>query len=311
MNDYLIIILFALPVAYVAINFLWHKLYYYWPNNNPYKIFTTEFDQISYAADIPEIITNISLDYENGHCSEDSTLWVDNIAASQTIFEELSVEYADDIQDDINFSDTAIIFLLDQSGSMRGNAIQQLAAAIKLMAVRLNQKNIPFEILGFSTAGWHGGFARKKWKSRFNFKRPGRLCALHHIIYNEFDMPMKQAAWEVMLHPDILRENIDGEALLWASERLRKRNEKRKILIGVTDGAPVDDSTLLNNGPDILFDHYQLVAEQLRADNDIIYAELGIESDRSENYDLYDHVYYLENIYPQMEALLKNAVSKP
>ncbi len=312
MADFLIIVvltLFGALCVYMIIRFLLHKLYYYWPNNKPYKIFTTEFDQINYAVEIPQIITDISPDYENGYCSEDSTVWADNIAASQSIFEKLSVKYVDDILDDINFSDTAIVFLLDQSGSMKGDKFEHIAASIKLMSEKLGQKNIAYEILGFSTAGWLGGFALKKWRSQFKFKRPGRLCALHHIIYNEFDMPMKQEAWEVMLNPDILRENIDGEALLWARTRLQNRSESKKILVTISDGAPVDDATLTYNDPNILWDHYQLTAEQLRLDDDIVFAGLGIEYEDNQSYDIYEHVDDFEGIFPALAILLKASIN--
>jgi cobaltochelatase CobT len=171
----------------------------------------------------------------------------------------------------INPQDLVIALLIDQSGSMKGSPIAFAGVAATLLADLVDRLGARTEILGFSTAGWRGGNARARWLENGRPARPGRLCALMHVIYKSADESTLGAeARRVMVHPDLLRENVDGEALLWARDRLIARPERHKLLIVVSDGAPVDDSTLQANGPSILHRHIMKVVHDVEAEGLIV-----------------------------------------
>jgi cobaltochelatase CobT len=179
------------------------------------------------------------------------------------------------------FDNAAILFLVDQSGSMKGEPMAWVAAGLRHLADDLAHAGGSVEIVGFTTAGWRGGFAREKWLANKRPKRPGRLCALLYIRYKKFEEPtLLSDAWKAMLDPNILRENVDGEALVWASEKLAERGEQRKMLVVVSDGAPVDDSTLMENGESYLHNHLQRTVAEIQALGRFPLAAIGV------NYDL-------------------------
>lgn len=258
-------------------------------NNNPYKIYTAKFDQMNYAADVPNLLSDISLDYKKGYLEKNPSIWPQNIKRANEIYSELTEKQSDSF-DAFDSTDIAITFLIDHSGSLKGQPIAHIAAAIRKISYSLHEQNIVHEVLGFSTAGWHGGYARQEWMRKGRPKIPGRLCALHHIIYRDFETELDQKSWETMLHPDILRENVDGEALIWASERLNARKETNKILIVISDGAPVDDSTLLKNGHNYMANHYSKVKAEISEHKEIILAGIGLEYDDSKDFDHYQYV---------------------
>jgi cobaltochelatase CobT len=151
-----------------------------------------------------------------------------------------------------------ICLLVDQSGSM-ANRMVALAGQIKAVSEVCGATGTKLAIYGFTTVGWQGGLVRKEWRKAGSPAYPGRLCALMHIVYQDFDQPLTDANWQAMLEPNIFFENIDGEAIEWASSRLSRQPSKIKLLIVVSDGAPVDDATLLANGPEILVRHLEMV----------------------------------------------------
>ena len=172
----------------------------------------------------------------------------------------------------------SICLLIDHSGSMI-DRVPALAGQIKVLAETLTAAGVEHSVLGFTTLGWHGGLAREAWKRSGRPAYPGRLCSLLHIIYNDFGSPMSDQEWRAMLDPNCYFENIDGEALQWAVERLKVRPKPIKLLIVVSDGAPVDDSTLEANGPNILVRHVHQVIEQIEGDPSVRLGAIGLGDD--------------------------------
>ncbi len=176
------------------------------------------------------------------------------------------------------YQDTALTILLDNSGSMRGNPIAMSALACEIIAEILEKFSVKTEIIGFTTADWKGGKARKLWESSGRTHNPGRLNELRHIIYKHFNQSLKKSKVNLglMLKEGILKENIDGEALLFARSRLMQRSEKRKILMVISDGTPVDDSTASANDSDILSDHLRHVINKIEKRGNIEIVGVGI-----------------------------------
>ena len=181
---------------------------------------------------------------------------------------------------------TIVSLLMDNSGSMRGKPIITSALTSEILTHTLEKCNVNVEILGFTTNEWKGGKSKKKWESLDRPNKPGRLNDLLHIIYKDAD-----ASWSVakkniglILKEGLLKENIDGEALIWASSRLKRRNEKKKILIVISDGAPVDDSTLSVNNPNILENHLKEVVTEIEQEGKINLVAIGIGHDVSRYY---------------------------
>ena len=164
---------------------------------------------------------------------------------------------------DTKFRDTVVTLLLDNSGSMRGRPITVAATCADILARTLERCGVSVEILGFTTRAWKGGQAREKWLKDGKPPNPGRLNDLRHIIYKSADAPWRRARRNLglMMREGLLKENIDGEALLWAHNRLIGRPEQRKILMMISDGAPVDDSTLSVNPGNYLERHLRAVIE--------------------------------------------------
>lgn len=176
------------------------------------------------------------------------------------------------------YQDTALTILLDNSGSMRGQPIVMSAMACEIIAQILEKFQIRTEIIGFTTADWKGGKARKMWENLGSPRNPGRLNELRHIIYKSANQSFKKARVNLglMLKEGILKENIDGEALLFAKARLLQREEKRKILMVISDGTPIDDSTASANDEDILTNHLQHVINKIEKQSKIEIVGVGI-----------------------------------
>jgi cobaltochelatase CobT len=182
--------------------------------------------------------------------------------------------------------DTVVTLLIDNSGSMRGRPITIAAMSADILAKTLERCGIKVEILGFTTAEWRGGKSHKLWVTEGRPKNPGRLNDLRHIIYKAADTPWQKAKRNLglMLRDGILKENIDGEALLWAYGRLAKRPEQRKILLIISDGAPVDDSTLSTNPGPYLDRHLQDTIHWLENYSNITLLAIGIGHDVTQHY---------------------------
>ncbi len=187
---------------------------------------------------------------------------------------------------DLEFKDTIVSLLIDNSGSMRGRPITIAALCADILSRTLERCSVKVEILGFTTKNWKGGKSREAWNKNGKVKNPGRLNDLRHIIYKSADTQWRQSKKNLglMLKEGILKENIDGEAIMWAYNRLKKRKEERKILMVISDGAPVDDSTLSVNSGDYLEKHLKNVVKFVESKEDIEILAIGIGHDVSRYY---------------------------
>ncbi|MEE8481787.1 MAG: hypothetical protein V3S12_00410, partial [Acidiferrobacterales bacterium] len=177
--------------------------------------------------------------------------------------------------------DTVISFLIDNSGSMRGRPITLAAMFTDILSRALDRCHVATEILGFTTCEWRGGQTQQNWRADGKPENPGRLSDLRHIIYKAADEPWRRARQSlgVMLWPELLRENIDGEALLWAHKRLSRRSEQRRILMVISDGVPADDATVTANGRDYLELHLRQVINWIETRSPIELLAIGIGHD--------------------------------
>jgi cobaltochelatase CobT len=172
-----------------------------------------------------------------------------------------------------------VTLLLDQSGSMRGQKMLFAAATADIAQEFLLTLGFTCEVLGFTTSRWRGGRSRNRWKWRFRPRYPGRLNDVLHIIYKSADdRHASTGRWEFrqMLRPDLPKENIDGDAILWAAQRLLALPQSRRHLIVLSDGSPVDDSTLYENGLTYLSDHLQIVVKRIIEARQIHLAAIGL-----------------------------------
>ena len=181
---------------------------------------------------------------------------------------------------------TIVSLLLDNSGSMRGKPIITSAITAEIITKVLEKCRVNVELLGFTTKEWKGGQSKKKWEQSGKVKSPGRLNDILHIIYKDADTRWANCKNNLglVLKEGLLKENIDGEALTWANNRLKNRPEKKKILIVISDGAPVDDSTLSANSPEILDDHLKVVVSGIEKNKHIKLLAIGIGHDVSKYY---------------------------
>ena len=191
------------------------------------------------------------------------------------------------IERDTEFRDTAVSLLIDNSGSMRGRPIAIAAICADILARTLERCGVATEILGFTTRGWKGGQSRESWLTAGRPPNPGRLNDLRHIVYKRADEPYRRARRNLglMMREGLLKENIDGEALLWAHNRLIARPEERRILMVISDGAPVDDSTASANGGTYLERHLRQVIEWIEKRSTVELIAIGIGHDVTRYYE--------------------------
>jgi cobaltochelatase CobT len=234
----------------------------------PYYVYTTKFDEeIS-----PRQLT-----------SSDESLrlhqaLLKTIRTQSLRFKDLIESATTRIIDVANEQDISISILIDNSGSMRGKKIEDTAAWTSIASSIMSSAGVSNEILGFTTKAWRGGQSREIWLSDNKPQLPGRLNDIRHIVYKSFDETFQEADinFSVMIRQGILKENIDGEALLWAYSRLQRRHAERKILIVLSDGAPVDDSTLSVNNDAFLHEHLKSSAAWIRSLGDVELFGVGI-----------------------------------
>jgi cobaltochelatase CobT len=278
-----------------------------------YKIYTTKYDQIIKASDLAtreeleqlreqfdlklKKLSNISnrltaklkrkllakkdITYERN--KEEG--YLDRKKISQIIIRPFATDNYVTIKENA-YQDTVICLLLDNSGSMRGQPIMMSAMACEIIVKILEKFGVKTEILGFTTVDWRGGKSRKLWDSNSKPGNPGRLSDIRHIIYKNANQSFKKSQNNLglMLKEGILKENIDGEALIWAKKRLDSYSQKRKILMVISDGTPVDDSTNSNNYTDILSDHLHHVISKIEKHSDIEITAIGIGHEVREFY---------------------------
>ena len=259
---------------------------------NPYKVYTTKFDEVVFPqkmvskkdlellrdqldlkmVKLNSISKKMTLKLKRKLLSKRNTFLEFDASRGVLNRKKLTRLVVDPLTENIwvnskshEYQDTALTILLDNSGSMRGNPIVMSAMACEIIAGILEKFSIKTEIIGFTTADWKGGKVRKLWESAGREKNPGRLNELRHIIYKHFNERFKKSKINLglMLKEGLLKENIDGEALLFARSRLAQQSERRKILLVISDGTPVDDSTNSTNDRDILTDHLHHVINKI------------------------------------------------
>ncbi len=242
------------------------------PRRSAYRIFTPWFDREVRADELNAVLGPLSTQM----LEEQDASWA-------TVRDALIVPATRRVKPR-RAGGTVVTLLLDQSGSMRGRPMALAAAAIMRAVRLLTARGVGVEVLGFTTASWRGGRPRRLWKRLLRPARPGRLCELLHVVYRDADATAPDLAEGVvraMLRPDLPKENIDGEALLWAADRLLARDVARRILVVISDGSPVDDSSQQANGPLFLDVHLREVIAAIAVDGRIELAALGVGHDVS------------------------------
>ncbi len=278
-----------------------------------YKVFTTEFDEIAKAESLEnseeiiklrksldqqlisfqDLITKLANKLQRQLLAKQNRAWefdleeglLDSSKLTRIIIDpHNSLSFKK--EKDLDFKDTVVTLLIDNSGSMRGRPITIAAICADILSRTLERCSVKVEILGFTTKNWKGGKSREHWNKHNKPKTPGRLNDLRHIIYKSADTHWRQSKKNLglMLKEGLLKENIDGEAISWAFNRLKKRKEERKILMVISDGAPVDDSTLSVNSGDFLEKHLKKVVNFIESTNDIEILAIGIGHDVSRYY---------------------------
>ena len=270
-----------------------------------YKIFTNEYDEIKEAEELENeeeiirlrknldqqlinlqnVIAKLANKLQRLLLASQSRSWefdleegmLDASKLSRVIIDPLHhLSYK--IEKQTEFKDTVVTLLIDNSGSMRGRPISVAAICADILSRTLERCSVKVEILGFTTKNWKGGKSREKWNLSNKPANPGRLNDLRHIIYKSADKPWRLSKKNLglMLKEGLLKENIDGEALLWAFKRIAKRKEERKILMIISDGAPVDDSTLSVNSGDYLEKHLKQTVKWIEENSNIEVLAVGI-----------------------------------
>ncbi len=204
------------------------------------------------------------------------------------------------------FPATVVTLLIDFSGSMRGRPMLIAAMTVEIFARALERCGVRCEVLGFTTRDWDGGEPAREWAAAKYPPNPGRLNALEHIIVKSADVPWRRAraGLGLFLHDEMLKENIDGEALLWAHERLMKRPEQRRILVVVSDGTPMDEATAAANGFEYLDDHLHQVVRAIEARSPVQLAAIGIGHDVSRVYSNATKIAKIDQLGPALTAKL-------
>ena len=281
--------------------------------NLDYKIFTTQYDEVIKAENLEnsgeaaklrktldqqlvgfqDVITKLANKLQRQLLAKQNRAWefdleeglLDSSKLPRIIMDPYnSLSFKK--EKDLDFKDTIVTLLIDNSGSMRGRPITIAAICADILSRTLERCLVKVEILGFTTKNWKGGQSRELWNKNSKPKTPGRLNDLRHIIYKGADTQWRQAKNNLglMLKEGLLKENIDGEAILWAYNRIQRRKEERKILMVISDGAPVDDSTLSVNSGDFLEKNLKKIVKFIESKTEIEILAIGIGHDVSRYY---------------------------
>ncbi|MBD2841803.1 cobaltochelatase CobT-related protein [Erythrobacter rubeus] len=238
-----------------------------------YSVFTTEYDIVCHGTEVDRLLEEHALNRAPArHLSEESN--PDRIAVAKAARDRTCENLGS--REHVDLSDTSILVMLDQSGSM-AERMPQVSAQLAGCLEHLEICDARTSLVGFTTVGWHGGRSRQKWSSSGKRKYPGRLCDLLFVRHSDFDEPARKIDLEPMNLHNVLFENVDGEALAWACERLKEERREQKLLIVVSDGAPVDDSTLQANEPSFLWRHFLNTVQEIENDPEIAIAAIGLD----------------------------------
>jgi cobaltochelatase CobT len=283
------------------------------PASFDYKVYTEQFDEVVGAADLCDeeeltrlrayldaqlkglqgVVTKLANRLQRRLMAQQNRSWafdqeeglLDAARLARVVVSPgHSLSYK--IERDIEFKDTIVTLLIDNSGSMRGRPISIAAISADVLARTLERCGVKTEILGFTTRAWKGGQSREAWLAGGKPQHPGRLNDLRHIVYKKADEPWRRARRNLglMMREGLLKENIDGEALLWAHTRLLARPEDRRILMVISDGAPVDDSTLSVNSAGYLEQHLRKVIDWIERQSPVQLVAIGIGHDVTRYY---------------------------
>jgi cobaltochelatase CobT len=283
------------------------------PDSFDYKVYTEQFDEIVAAGDLCDeeeltrlrsyldaqlkglqgVVTKLANRLQRRLMAQQNRSWdfdqeeglLDAARLARVVVSPgQSLSYK--VERDVEFKDTVVTLLLDNSGSMRGRPISIAAISADVLARTLERCGVKTEILGFTTRAWKGGQSREAWLANGKPASPGRLNDLRHILYKKADEPWRRARKNLglMMREGLLKENIDGEALLWAHSRLLARPEDRRILMVISDGAPVDDSTLSVNSAGYLEAHLRRVIEWIESKSPVQLVAIGIGHDVTRYY---------------------------
>lgn len=283
------------------------------PDSFDYKVFTEAFDEVVGASDLCDeeeltrlrayldaqlkglqgVVTRLANRLQRRLMAQQNRSWdfdqeeglLDAARLARVVVSPgQSLSYK--IERDVEFKDTVVTLLLDNSGSMRGRPISIAAISADVLARTLERCGVKVEILGFTTRAWKGGQSRENWLANGKPAHPGRLNDLRHIVYKKADEPWRRAKKNLglMMREGLLKENIDGEALLWAHNRMLARQEDRRILMVISDGAPVDDSTLSVNSAGYLEAHLRRVIEWIESKSPVQLVAIGIGHDVTRYY---------------------------
>ena len=278
-----------------------------------YKIYTPEFDEVIEAAALCDaeelmrlrnfldqqlqamqgVVTRLANKLQRLLQAQQNRNWEFDLEEGMLDAARLSRVVVDPVhplsfkrEKEMDFRDTVVTLLLDNSGSMRGRPIMVAAMCADILAHTLERCAVKVEILGFTTRAWKGGQSREKWVADGKPPHPGRLNDLRHVVYKKADEPWRRTRRNLglMMREGLLKENIDGEALMWAYSRLAARSEQRKILMVISDGAPVDDSTLSVNSGNYLERHFRKVIEDIENKSSVELVAIGIGHDVTRHY---------------------------
>lgn len=281
--------------------------------HNDYKVFTREFDEIVEATDLCDdaeldrlrgfldkqlanlqgVVGRLANRLQRRLMAQQNRSWLFDLEEGHLDSAKLVRVVIDPTQPlsfkterDTNFRDTVVSLIIDNSGSMRGRPITVAATCADILARTLERCGVKVEILGFTTKAWKGGQSREAWLERDKPAQPGRLNDLRHIVYKSADAPWRRARRNLglMMREGLLKENIDGEALMWAHNRMLGRPEQRKILMVISDGAPVDDSTLSVNPGNYLERHLRAVIDEIENRSPVELIAIGIGHDVTRYY---------------------------
>ncbi len=298
--------------------------------NSDYSVFTTQYDEIISAAELSNLkeinrlriqldkliqphlqtigklanrLQRLLLAKQNRSWKFDLDEGVLDTSKLTRIITDVNKPLSFKEEKQSDFKDTVISILIDCSGSMRGRSINLAAVCAEIIGTTLERCSVKTEVLGYTTKHWKGGDSRKSWLQRGGFSYPGRLNDLRHIVFKSAEDSWRKSrkSLGVILKDGLLKENIDGEALQWANKRLQKRFEDRKIMIVISDGAPVDDSSLSANNPHYLDNHLREVIADIYEKDQIELLAIGIGHDVTK---YYSHAITISNADSLGETLL-------
>ncbi|MEJ6516778.1 MAG: cobaltochelatase subunit CobT [Pseudomonadales bacterium] len=283
------------------------------PKESQYKAYTTKFDETVFAdemCDPPEldrlrsvldkhlqnsqvVISKLANRLQRKLMAKQNRTWHFDLEEGQLDTSRLTNVVMDPFsplafkqEKDTKFKDTVVSLLIDSSGSMRGRSITIAAMCADILGQTLERCSVKVEILGFTTRAWRGGQSRELWLQQGKPAQPGRLNDLRHIVYKAADMPWRRCRRNLglMMREELLKENIDGEALLWAHNRIAGRPEDRKIMMVISDGLPVDNSTLLVNPSNYLEQHLKFAIDRIENNSPVELVAIGIGHDVTHHY---------------------------